>query len=359
MLWLPAILILPYFFMLLKLNGSLSKIRSFIVTSEPGTLVSVIVACRNEEMNIPLLLQDVTTQNYPESLFEIIIVNDGSSDRTKEMASAFTFGGNMKILDNTGKGKKQALRTGIIAAKGNLIITTDADCRVSKNWIRTIAAFFEINRPDMIIAPVILKSWPGFLDKFQELEFLSLQGITAGSALSGDPVLCNGANLAFKREAYLNHIHNLHDEIDSGDDIFLLHSLKTEEQSKILWLESPDATVTTNSSSTLSSFLSQRSRWISKAKSYRDSYTILLGILTFAAICLQITYLIAILVTPALFLIFLSVIILKSIPDFFILLNVTGRYRKRELMWCFLPVQIFYPFYVLSVVFYSLIIRRK
>ena len=171
--------------------------------------------------------------------------------------------------------------------------------------------------------------------------------------------MCNGANLAFNREIYLNHSNKLHDEINSGDDIFLLHSLKTEEKTKILWLESNDAAITTKSSSTLLSFLNQRSRWISKAKSYQDRYTILLGIVTFAAICLQILYLIVTLVSPALFPVFLSLLILKSIPDFLILHNTSGRYGKRILMWWFLPVQLIYPFYVLSVVIYALIFKER
>ena len=359
MYWLPAILILPYFFMLLKLNRSLFKIKAFSVSSDPGIFVSVIVACRNEEKNLPPLLGDLALQNYPEDLFEVIIVNDGSIDKTVEIVSVFQGIVNIKILDNTGAGKKQALRTGIIASKGSLIVTTDADCRMGNNWIRTIAAFYEQNKPGMIISQVILTSLPGFFGRFQELEFLSLQGITAGSAFSGDPVMCNGANLAFNREIYLNHSNKLHDEINSGDDIFLLHSLKTEEKTKILWLESNDAAITTKSSSTLLSFLNQRSRWISKAKSYQDRYTILLGIVTFAAICLQILYLIVTLVSPALFPVFLSLLILKSIPDFLILHNTSGRYGKRILMWWFLPVQLIYPFYVLSVVIYALIFKER
>lgn len=359
MYWLPAILILPYFFILLKLNRSLSGIKTFNVSLDPETFVSVIVACRNEEKNITHLLGDVALQNYPENLFEVIIIDDGSADKTVEMTSAFSGIANMKILANTGSGKKKALRTGIIAARGNLIITTDADCRVGKNWIRTIAAFYELNKPGMIISSVILESLPGFFRRFQELEFMSLQGITAGSALSGDPVMCNGANLAFTRELYLRHSQNLHDELNSGDDIFLMHSLKIEGKSKILWLESNEVRITTESSPKLTSFLDQRGRWISKAKAYRDKSTLLLGMVTFAAVCLQILYLIAFLVSPALFPVFLFVIILKSIPDFLILLNTTGRYGNRKLMLWFLPAQVIYPFYVLCVVFYALIFRDR
>ena len=221
------------------------------------------------------------------------MLDDNSTDKTFEIADGFTGLSNILTINNKGRGKKQALRTGILISKGNLIITTDADCRMGKNWIRTIAAFYEMNKPDMIICPVKLESVPGFFGRLQELEFLSLQGITAGCALSGNATMCNGANLAFTREVYLNHSDNLHDEINSGDDIFLLHSLKKENESKILWLESPDAMVTTKSSSTFGSFLKQRSRWISKGKAYKDRYTILLGIVTFVTIFLQVSYFIA------------------------------------------------------------------
>ena len=357
--WLPAILILPYLFLLLKLYRSLLKIKPFNASTQPVTFVSVVVACRNEQKNLLSLLNSIALQNYPDNLFEVIIVDDNSTDKTFEIAEGFNGITNLLTLYNKGKGKKQALRTGITAAKGNLVLATDADCSMGENWIRIIAAFYELNRPDMIICPVQIESIPGFLRKFQELEFLSLQGITAASAISGEATMCNGANLAFTREAYLDHSDNLHDEINSGDDIFLLHSLKKGNRAKILWMESPDTMVTTNSTSTYRSFLKQRSRWISKGKAYKDRYTIVLGIVTFVAVALQISYFIAWLIYPDLIWVFLSIIILKSIPDCLILLNTSRRYGKRNLMKWFLPSQLIYPFYVLSVVFYSLIFRNK
>jgi glycosyltransferase involved in cell wall biosynthesis len=357
--WLPAILILPYIFLLLKIYRSLLKIKTFNVSTDPVTFVSVVVACRNEQGNLPLLLNSIAGQDYPKGLFEVIIVDDNSTDRTNEIASGFTGTGNIIAINNKGKGKKQAIRTGINASSGYLIITTDADCRMGKRWIRTIAAFYEKHKPDMIICPVQIEPGPGFFGRFQELEFLSLQGITAGSVFSGDATMCNGANLSFTREAYLNHTDNLHFEIASGDDIFLLHSLKKQIQSKILWLESPDAVVTAASSPTVGSFLKQRRRWISKGKTYNDRFTILLGIVTFVTIILQVSVLGAGFINPSFIAVFITIFLLKSVPDFLILLNTSGRYGKRELMNWFLPTQIVYPFYVLYVVFYSLISLKK
>jgi cellulose synthase/poly-beta-1,6-N-acetylglucosamine synthase-like glycosyltransferase len=357
MLWLTAILILPYVILLLKIYRSLSRTKSFRVSVSPSVFVSVVVACRNEHDNIPSLLNNIALQSYPENLFELIIVDDGSADRTYDIVSEFKAIKNIKILKNEGMGKKQALRTGIGSAEGNLIITTDADCSMGREWIRTIAAYFEENRPDMIICPVQFDSLSGFFGKFQELEFLSLQGITAGCALSGEATMCNGANLAFTRNAYLDNSNNLLDEINTGDDIFLLHSMKRRTVSKILWLESADAMVKTKPSLSINSFLKQRSRWISKAKTYKDRPTIVLGMITFTAVILQILSLVASLIYYPLICVFLLIIIMKSIPDYLILKNTSRRYGKSKIMGWFLPSQLIYPFYVIAVVFYTLMFR--
>jgi poly-beta-1,6-N-acetyl-D-glucosamine synthase len=359
MQWLPAILILPYFIILLRTYKNLLHPVNYHVSSDPEIFVSVVVACRNEEKRLPALLESLALQNYPKSLFEVIIIDDNSSDKTSEITRLSYGIENIYTINNIGKGKKLALRTGISAAQGNLIITTDADCMMGKNWIKTIASYYETYKPDLIICPVKIKPSAGFLGKFSELEFMSLQGITAGTALSGEAIMCNGANLAFTRQAYLSHSKNMHYEINSGDDIFLLHSLKKEPQSKISWLESQDALVDTESPSTLKMFLKQRSRWISKGKAYNDIQTIILGIVTFVAILLQVSYMIAAVIAPSFIGVFLTLLILKSIPDFLILLNTTARYGNKKLMKWFLASQIIYPFYVLSVVFYSLIFREK
>lgn len=359
MYWLPVILIFPYLFLILKIYRSLLKIKPFIVSSVPATFVSVVVACRNEQENILCLLNSIALQDYPTGLFEVIIVNDNSTDRTNEIASEYTAISNIIVINNNGRGKKQAIRTGINAASGIIVITTDADCRMGKRWIRTIAAFYEKQKPDLIICPVQIEPGNGFFGSFQELEFLSLQGITAGSLLSGDGTMCNGANLSFPRDAYFAHMDNLHFEIASGDDIFLLHSMKKQNRSKILWLESPDIVVTAASSPTIGSFLKQRRRWFSKWNGYNDRFTILLGIVTFAAIMLQVSVLVAGLIYPKFIAVFLTIFILKSIPDFLILHNISGRYSRGELMKWFLPAQLIYPVYVLCVVLYSLISLKR
>jgi biofilm PGA synthesis N-glycosyltransferase PgaC len=359
MQWLTLILILPYFFLLLKIYRNLRKIRPFSFRRNNGFFVTVIIACRNEDENIIPFLQNISQQDYPAAYFEVIIVDDNSVDRTFEIASGFMGMENLKVIKTNGKGKKTAIRTGVGASSGSLIITTDCDCLMGEKWISTIVAFYNENKPDMIICPVTLKSKPGFFGRFQELEFLSLQGVSAGSAIAGMSSMCNGANLAFTREVYLEHSENLHYEIASGDDVFFLHSLKKAKRSKIMWLESPESIVTASPAKTVMLFLNQRRRWISKGYSYNDKFTVALAIVTFVTIVVMMLLLIAGLLVTEFLWIFIVAFALKSVPDFLILFNTTSRYDKRRLMKWFLPSQVIYPFYVLAVVCYSVITGRR
>jgi hypothetical protein len=243
-----------------------------------------------------------------------------------------------------------AITTGVDSVQGEFILTTDADCSMGKSWISTVASFYKIHHPDMIICPVVLESGQGFQGKFQELEFLSLQGVTAGTAEGGNSTMCNGANLAYTREVFLKHSGNLHYEIQSGDDVFLMHSLKKNKGSKIMWLESTEATIKTSFAKGISQFLDQRSRWISKGRAYNDISTVTLAIVTFVTILAQLIILLCGFFIPKLLLVFAVFLALKSIPDYLILRNTSGRYKETYLMKWFIPTQLVYPVYVLAVV---------
>jgi len=359
MAWLFIIFVLPYFFLFLSIYRNLRKVKTFNYKGISFFKVSVIVACRNEEQNLPFLLKDLASQDYDPDLFEVIVVDDNSSDNTFRLASEYKRIRCLKVLINNDSGKKSAIRTGVAAASGELIITTDADCRMGKRWISSISAFYGKGKPDMIIAPVQLENKPGFSGRFRELEFLSLQGVTAATTQAKNPVMCNGANLAFTKNAYLRHSENLHNEILSGDDIFFLHSLKKEKQSKIDWLSSLEGIVTTSQTDSLISFVNQRARWISKAKSYEDKFTMMISIVTFVTIFIIIFLPVYGFINHKFLLIFLISLIIKSIPDFLILAETTGRYDKKYLLKWFVPSQIVYPFYIIIVAFRSLFPGNK
>ncbi len=358
MCWLAAILILPYTFLLLFVFFRLRGIKPVDFVSEADIFISVVVPCRNESGNISALLGDIAVQEYSPEKFEVIVVDDNSTDDTFDIASGFKGIFNLRVIKNPEKGKKTALREGIICASGELIVMTDGDCRAGSKWLNAIGSFYNAYRPDIIIGPVKPSPEPGFAGRFRELEFLSLQGVTAGSAAAGMSTMCNGANMAVRREAWLQHSANIRYDIASGDDIFMLQSLKKASNSPILWLESEDALVTASSPDSVISFLRQRKRWISKTGYYTDRFTILLAIITFVTIMIQAGSLVGALIIPDLLITFVMVFIIKSIPDFLILENTSRRYGRSPLMRWFIPSQLIYPFYVLAVILLP-VSRRK
>lgn len=357
--WLLLIIIIPYLYLLIRIYKHLIWIKPYHPQSDEARFISVVVACRDEEQNLPVLLKHLSEQDYNPDFFEVLVIDDNSSDNTFVTASKYKGIKNLIVLKNNGKGKKSAIRTAVAASTGSFIVTTDADCTMGPGWLKTIASFFEANKPDLIICPAELKGGRGFFQRFQEIEFLSLQGITAGTALSGNPVMCNGANLAFTKEIFNKYSGNLHDELISGDDVFLLHAVKSNPVNRIMWLESSEAEVKTGAAGTILSFLKQRSRWISKAGAYKDKYTRILGIVTFVTICLQLLLLIAGIFNTLFLWVFTAAFLLKSIPDYLILLNTTRRYGRKSLMRVFLPAQVIYPFYVVAVILCYLLRRPR
>jgi cellulose synthase/poly-beta-1,6-N-acetylglucosamine synthase-like glycosyltransferase len=245
-----------------------------------------------------------------------------------------------------------------MSAEGELLMTTDADCRLPEKWIFTFTSFYRKYRPDLIIGAVHLQEKQGFFSRFQELEFMSLQGITAGTAALGNPIMCNGANLGISREKYLKHAVKLHDEVASGDDMFLMESIKSEN-GKILWLGDEEATVQTSPSPTLGIFLKQRARWISKSGTYKDPSTRFIALAAFAANADLAILLVCSIVCPFLLFLYMAAFLIKSSPDILITHEVTRWYKKSNLLWWFIPSQVIYPFYVLAVSAYSLFRRNK
>lgn len=352
------ILILPYLILLSEIFRNLLKINKSESPGNPGIFISVIVACRNEERNIPVLLKTLYHQDYPTHLFEVLIIDDHSEDNTRQIASNSATGMNLRVISNSGTGKKAAIRTGIDAACGYYILSTDADCFPGKRWIRTFADLFEKKNPDLVIGPVMLSESKGFFGKFQELEFLSLQAVTAGTSAAKKATMCNGANLAFKKDLYLKCCEKLRFDLPTGDDVFLLHSAK-QYGAEIVWLESCDAIIKTKSSGNIRSFLRQRERWASKALSYEDRYTNILGIVTIVTILMQASLTIAPFFDYRYFRLFLVFFALKSIPDFLLLHHTAKRYGKMPLLKWFIPSQLVYPFYVLIVASFGLVRYKR
>lgn len=237
----------------------------------PGTTrVSVVIPARNEAHNIGNCLSAILSQKYPQDQFEVIVVDDHSTDGTRKGVTDLQRP-NVKVLvlSSEKTGKKQALSEGIRSAAGDLIVTTDADCEMGENWLSSIVSFYEEKKRKMIVAPVLLKGESTFQQILQGQEMTVLTACACASIRLNHPILCSGANLAYEKSAFL--AVNGFDGVDgtaTGDDIFLMLKMHARYPKEIGYLRAKDAIVYTHAEATSSNALKQRKRWASKTLLY-------------------------------------------------------------------------------------------
>jgi len=248
-------------------------IPDYIITAHTATPgISVIIPARNEEENIGRLLQALQEQDYPAAQFEVIVIDDHSTDATGDIVKQFP---SVKWLqlkeDNINSYKKKAIETGIAAATGELIVTTDADSLPTPAWLKTMAGFKEEKQSVFIAAPVAIHCNSSLLQIFQAIDFMVLQGITGAAVHKKKLSMCNGANLAYERKVFydVNGFAGV-DHVASGDDMLLMHKIWKKYPERVHYLKSKDAIVSTQPMKTWKAFFNQRIRWASKAKSYDD-----------------------------------------------------------------------------------------
>ncbi len=244
---------------------------------KPSTKITVIIPARNEEEFIGRCLDSICNQSYPKHLFEVLVVDDHSTDKTAATIKTYD-GKNVKLIslkdlvsDDLNSYKKKAIEVAITQSTGELIVTTDADCFASENWLLTIAVFYEQYRPVFIAAPVAIDCSNKFIEFFQGLDFMVLQGITGASVDKKIHSMCNGANLAYTKKAFeeVGGFTGI-DTIASGDDMLLMHKIYKRWPDRVMFLKSKDAIVQTAPVNSMSEFFNQRIRWASKADKYDD-----------------------------------------------------------------------------------------
>lgn len=326
--------------------------------------VSVIIAAKNEEKNILKPLQSIVNQTFNKTDFEVIVIDDNSSDGTFEVVTDFARSHSdttIKIFRAEGEGKKQAISQALHLAENEIVMVTDADCELPSRWIETTVGFMLANDLKMSLGPVLLTPENTFFEKIQVLEHQSLIASTAGSAAIGMPVMCNGANMAYDRLSAIEVEKYRRDMgIASGDDVFLMEQFSKHYGSvSIKFLMDEDAIVRTQSMPNLKAFFRQRKRWVSKTKAY-TSWKIIVTALIVLMFNLSILGLfIGGFFHPAFFLIYALFILMKFMVDFPILRKITVFMRQQKLLrWAF-PLEFVYPFYVVFTAFSGLFAKVK
>ena len=313
---------------------------------------SILIPFRNESEYLPILLQSLSKLNYPTSHFEVLCIDDHSNDTSSSIIENFKESHPnfpIRVLTSTIPSKKAALECGISHTQHDRIITTDADCILPSNWLEAYNTSLQQHNSHFIAGPVRYISDGSFLQAFQHLDFLSLQGVTIAAFQKNVPFLCNGANLCFyKPTFYALNGYEGNKHIASGDDLFLLQKFAKYDNSKLRFLASTDCLVQTHPESTWRSLFSQRMRWVAKTSAVRNVLAISTGAIVFLTNA-------SILVLPFLApLLAWTLFSAKFVTDLLFLNKSSQFYEKKSPLITVIFSAFLYPVFSTLVVFFSL-----
>lgn len=357
LLFIITLFFLCYAVLILYYRSGWNHLEEFFLDKNylPSTKVSIIIPARNEAKNIGNLLNDLLAQYYPDDLIEIIVIDDHSEDNTAEIIKSYS---GVKYIDlaaylNTEKlnsYKKKAIEIAIAQSTGELIITTDADCTMNSYWLLSIVSYFEKTNCKLIAAPVDYLNNGGWFQTFQSIDFMTMQGITGAVIHTNSATMCNGANLAYTREAFdtVNGFKGI-DTIASGDDMLLMHKIEQRYPKKTKYLKCKHAIVFTAPMQESKTFFNQRIRWASKSAHFRDKrITAILSIVYMLNLSFLILFLCAF-KWPSLLLALLILFTCKVALELMLIIPVSKFFGKEnELIW-FPILQILHiPYIIIS-----------
>ena len=360
-----SILFVVYFSFIIALIIGFHKQPKYSAKNiQPKIQFSIIIPFRNEAKNLPALLKSISQLNYPHHLFEIIFVNDASEDSSAEIILNSIDKSTIPIhlFQNkrySNSPKKDAISVGILNSNYDWIATTDADCEVPRNWLGTIDSFIQNSgkkeSPKMICGPVQYKTDGSFIQDFQLVDGLSLQSVSIGSFGLNNPILNNGANLIYLKDAF-SEVKGFsgNDHIASGDDIFLMEKFKKSLPEHVVFLKSDDAIVYTAPQLSWKDLINQRIRWASKTSKQKNIASQVLGIVVFLVNIgvLAIPFLLAL--DSKNLIIYILILILKIVIDFVFIGQSADLYNKRISFFNFLGMFYIYSILIAIIVFGSL-----
>ncbi|MDT8324375.1 MAG: glycosyltransferase [Bacteroidota bacterium] len=335
--------------------AALSPDRGTDITTLPP--VTVLLPVRNEEAFLPQCLHSLASQDYPAAQMEVLVIDDHSTDRSAEIARTHAQrDARFRLLScsDTEEGKKAALTRGVSEAHGEVIVTTDADCRHDASWLRTMLRPFA-EGADVVAGPVVIDTRETLFARLQALEFLGLMGVGAGFFGIGFPRLCNAANFAYRRRCFADAGgYEGNSGIHSGDDEFLLHDIVYRQGGRAVFATAPAALVRTGALPSVTAFLQQRVRWASKGSRYEDrrfvSFLVLLFVyFLFAAAAPAVS-----LTSSAALLAGIVFFLLKIIADGRVLFAAAALFRQPLRVSEFLAAEFLHAYYIVVVSIFGL-----
>ncbi len=322
--------------------------------------ISIIIPARNEAANIKACLDSICRQSYPSHLYEVLVIDDYSTDDTASIVKNYP-ATNIRLIalqDILQNGiinsyKKKAIEIAISTATGQLMVTTDADCIVPEKWLQTIAEFYGQTNAALMVMPVaflpITQSngmGAKLLSIFQSLDFMVLQGITGASVYKKAHSMCNGANLTYTKKVFeeVGGFKGI-DHIASGDDMLLMHKIFGLYPEKVLFIKSPEVIVQTQPAPTLKAFINQRIRWASKADKYDDKRIFAVLLLVYFFNVWLMGLIVASIFLNSIFYYTLGLMVAKSLVELLFLIPVAAFFSNSKLLLYFPFAQPFHIFY--------------
>ncbi|MES2278570.1 MAG: glycosyltransferase [Bacteroidota bacterium] len=327
--------------------------RPQIKAGNYNTKVTILIAARNEEENIRKTIDDLLAQNYPRELTEIIIVDDHSTDSTADIIGSYANRGVKLLQLQADKAlnsyKKKAIAEAIRQSTGDLMVATDADCRMGTKWLSTIVGYFEAGDLLMISSPVTYFEEKTLFERMQTLEFSFLIGIGASFIGNNRASTCNGANLAYRKDTFyqVGGFTGI-DDLASGDDELLLQKVAARFPGSIGFLKDREAIVYTHAKHNLNNFLQQRRRWASKSTKYKDKKIIALAVSMWLFNVLLLVNAGLSFYDSYFFKLFLAQIVLKYLFEIVFLLPVLSFFKRTGLI---LLISIVAPLHIIYVVY--------
>ena len=314
--------------------------------------VALLVPFRNEAEHLPGLLTHLERLHYP--LAQLIFIDDDSSDDSAGMVSDFIRERNLSswvLLKSRGIGKKAALTTGVHFAQADIILTTDADCMLPPDWVQRMVQAFTQPEIELVAGSVITGSASGFFARFQQIEWASILLLTKYLFSTNRPLMCSGANLAYRKSAFLTvEGYSGNDMYPSGDDEFLLKKIVGRfGKQAVTYLHEREVLVETRSLASWSAFIQQRIRWAGKWRLHRSWSHALSAALAFGLAVVQLASLILLFGSREQALVFLVFWAIKTGVERRVLGEVLAVYHIQPSFHQYLASSFLHPIYVVLV----------
>jgi 1,2-diacylglycerol 3-beta-glucosyltransferase len=246
--------------------GAMRSRRGGVLAPDPP-FVSVIVPARNEETNLPACLASLAATDWPMDRWEVLVVNDRSTDRTPDIiddwASRHDWLKPLHRSDDDAignlRGKPGALQAGIAQAKGSILLFTDADCTIPSTWIASMVSAFDTDGVGMVCGTTVIRTRTAPA-AMQDVEWTLAHALARAGLSNGVPLGCFGNNMAIRASVYEAVGGYAGIPFSVTEDLALLLAVHGAGHT-VRYLCDPSSTIETLPCETMGEYVRQRKRW--------------------------------------------------------------------------------------------------